>query len=577
MDVRENRTPRSQSRLRGTRIVTLMAVAAMVAVGCSSGGNEEPQKSSQSQQVVEGGTLRLGTTSTIDSINPFVGFQANSFLVWQSIWPYLGTYDEQNKIVPFWATSWDASPDGLTYTFHLHPDTKWSDGQPMTASDAAFTINTIIKYQDGPTGSWAGNVTNMKQVDAPDPATVVVHYSKPSGNALSQLVGIPILPEHVWGTFATGDGKALKTEARDAVTPTEGQPVVSGGPFELVEYKKDAIALLQRNPNYTLTAKPHIEGFGIQIYSNEDAMLTAFKNGDLDAIEGVPTTNVASLKAAGFTINNTPGVFFYDFIINSNPKKPEHRELLDPKVKEALEYAIDRQQIIDVALGGYGSPGASIVPPATGDWSDPNVKPLPFDIDQANQILDSLGFERGDGGIRVADGHPMEYTVIIPNSQQAVLSRTFQIIQPDFQKIGVKITQKVLDPSAAFDAIGAPDYKYLDFDLAMWDWIPFPDPSYILNVVMCNQYGSNSDSGYCNPAYDKLWDQQASTVDQDERRQIVYQMQEILFHDRPYIVMNYPDVIDAFDSDNWAGFYNESGFGIFINNSTLTMNFVHQT
>jgi peptide/nickel transport system substrate-binding protein len=270
-------------------------------------------------------------------------------------------------------------------------------------------------------------------------------------------------------------------------------------------------------------------------------------------------------------------VFFYDFIINSNPKKPEHRELLDPKVKEAFEYAIDRQQIIQVALGGYGTPGASIVPPATGDWSDPNVKPLPFDIDQANQILDSLGFQRGADGIRVADGHPMEYTVIIPSSQQAVLSRTFQIIQPDFQQIGVKLSQKVLDPTAAFDAIGAPNYKYLDFDLAMWDWIPFPDPSYILSVVMCNQYGSNSDSGYCNPAYDKLWNQQASTVDQDKRRQIVYQMQEILARDRPYVVLNYPDVIDAVDADHWAGFYNETGFGIFINNSTFTMNFVHQT
>ena len=134
----------------------------------------------------------------------------------------------------------------------------------------------------------------------------------------------------------------------------------------------------------------------------------------------------------------------------------------------------------------------------------------------------------------------------------------------------------MLDPSAAFDAIGAPNYKYLDFDLAMWDWIPFPDPGYILNVVECNQYGSNSDSGYCNHAYDKLWNEQASTVDQNKRRQIVYRMQEILFHDRPYIILNYPDVIDAYDNHHWAGFYNEPGYGIFINNSTVSLNYVHQ-
>jgi peptide/nickel transport system substrate-binding protein len=563
--------------LQRTRIVILIAVVAVVAAGCTGGGKPGPQKSGQSQQVVEGGTLRLGTTSTIDSLNPFVGFQANSFLVWQSIWPYLGTFDNHNKIVPNWATSWDASTDGLTYTFRLPSGTKWSDGQPMTASDAAFTFNTIIKYQSGPTGNWASNVSNMKNVDAPNPTTVVFHFAKPAADAVSQIIGTPILPEHVWGKYATGDGKDLRSAANAAVTPTDGHPVVSGGPFMLVEYKKD-FALMQRNPDYTLTAKPYIDGFGIQIYGSEDPMITAFKNGDLDAIEGVPTTTVQSLKTAGFTINDTPGVFFYDFIINSNPKKPEHRELLDPKVKEAFEYAIDRQQIIRVALGGYGTPGASIVPPASGSWSDPNVKPLPFDIDQANQILDSLGFQKGSGGIRIADGHPMDYTVIVPSSQQAVLSRTFQIIQPDFQQIGVKLSLKVLDPSAAFDAIGAPNYKYLDFDLAMWDWIPTPPhPSYILSVVMCNQYGSNSDSGYCNPTYDKLWHQQASTIDQTKRRQIVYQMQEILFQDRPYIVLNYPDVIDAYNSDHWAGFYNEAGFGIFINNSTFTMNFVHQT
>jgi len=559
-------------RRRGLRTLALLAIVAVAAAACSNNGGTNKA----SPNVVEGGTLRVGTTSTIDSLNPFVGFQANSFLVWQSMYPYLGTYDNHNHIVPFWAKSWDTSSDGLTWTFHLPSNATWSDGKPLTSADAAFTFNTVIKYQNGPAGNWASNITNMKNVTASGPDTVVFHFSKPAGNALSEMVSMPILPEHVWSTYATGDGKTLKTSANQAVTPTQGNPVVAGGPFELVKYSKDDIALLQRNPNYWGT-KPHIDGFGIQIYSNEDAMITAFKKGDLDGIEGVPSTNVKSIKSAGFTINDTPGVFFYDFIINSNPKKPKNRELLNKKVREAFEYAIDRKQIINVVLNGYGTAGGSIVPPATGDWSDPNIKPLPFDLNRANQILDSLGYKRGAGGIRMAEGHPMSYTVIVPSSQQANLTRTFQILQPDFQKIGVQLALKVLDPSAAFDAIGAPNYKYLNFDLAMWDWIPFPDPSYILNVVECNQYGSNSDSGYCNHTYDNLWNEQVSTVNQDKRRQVVYRMQEILFNDRPYIVLNYPDVIDAYDSHHWAGFYNEPGYGIFLNNSTLTFNFVHRT
>jgi peptide/nickel transport system substrate-binding protein len=173
----------------------------------------------------------------------------------------------------------------------------------------------------------------------------------------------------------------------------------------------------------------------------------------------------------------SPGILFYDFIFNSNPNKPNHRELLNSQVRKAFEYAIDRGQIIKVALEGYGTRGSTIVPPATGTWHNPNIQPLPFDLAKANQILDSLGYAKGPNGIRMAGGHPMAYQVIIPSNRISILGRTFQIIQSDFQKIAVRITEKALDPSAAFDAITAPNSKYLNFDLAMWDWIPSVDPS----------------------------------------------------------------------------------------------------
>jgi peptide/nickel transport system substrate-binding protein len=333
---------------------------------------------------------------------------------------------------------------------------------------------------------------------------------------------------------------------------------------------------MQRNPKFWGT-KPHIDSFGIQIYSNDDAMVTALKSGELDAVESVPTTDVKTVQDTGFSINHTPGMFFYDFIINSNPAKPEHRELLNPQVREAFEYAIDRQQIINVALGGHGTLGDSIVPPADGAWHDPSLKPLPFDISKANEILDGLGYAKGSDGIRVAEGHPMAYTVIVPNSREAELSRTFQIMQPDFQQIGVKLSLKILDPSAAFDAIGAPNYKYEDFDLAMWDWIPAVDPAEILSVLLRNQWGSNSDTGYNDSTYDNMYNQQQREIDPAKRKQIVYQMQQKLFNDRPYIVLNYPDVIDAYNGKKWAGFYNEPGFGIFLNNGTQSLVQVHQT
>jgi len=556
----------------GGRLRILGALMAIALVGVACGGsNGGSSNQSPASTVKEGGTLRVGTSSTIDSLNPFVAFQANAILVFQYEYPWLTQYDAHNNLAPLFATSWSTSSDGLTVTYHLTPNAKWSDGQPLNADDVAWTYNMIIKYQKGPTSYYSTYVTNLKSAAATDPNTVVFTYTTPSANAYSQLQAVPILPEQVWGKYATGDGKGIKTFANE---PTSS-PVVSGGPFELVKYQKDEIALMERNPTFW-GPKPHIDGVGIQIYSDDDAMITALKNGELDAVESVPTTSVKAVKDAGFALNTTPGLFFYDFIINSNPAKTNNRELLDPKVKEAFEYAIDRQQIINVVLGGYGAPGSTIVPPSEGKWHDSSIKPLPFDIAKANALLDSLGYTKGSNGIRVANGHPMSYSIIIPTSRQAPLSRTFQIMQPDFQQIGVKLSLKVLDPNAAFAAITAPNNEYKNFDLAMWDWYSGVDPADILSVLTKDQWGTNSDTGFDDPQYDSLYTQQQSAIDPTKRQQIVYQMQQIQFNERPYIILNYPDIIDAYNGKAWAGFYNEDGYGIFTNTGIQSFTQVHQ-
>ena len=557
-----------RGRLRISGALVAIALLGAACGGGSSGGSG----GSSGSTVKEGGTLRIGTDSTIDSLNPFVAFQANAILVFTYEYPYLTMYDAHNNIIPSFAKSWSTSSDGLTLTFHLTPNARWSDGQPLTASDVAWTYNTVVKFQNGPTSYYDTNVTDLKTVTATDPNTVTFTYSQAQANSISQLSVIPILPEHVWGPLAQGNGKNLKTYQN---APSASKPVVSGGPFQLVKYTKDEIALMQRNPTYWGT-KPHIDAFGIQIYSNDDAMTTALKNGELDVIEGVPTTDVKTVQQAGFSLKTTPGLFFYDFIINSNPAKTVNKELLNPQVKQAFEYAIDREQIIKVVLLGYGEPGDSIIPPSDGQWHDPSIKPLPFDLAKANSILDSLGYEKASNGYRVADGHEMSYSVLVPTSRQAELSRTFQILQPDFQQIGVKLTLKVLDPGADFAAITAPNNQYKTFDLAMWDWYTAPDPAEILSVLTKSQWGSNSDTGYNNPAYDALYNQQQSATNPTKRQQIVYQMQQMIFNDRPYIILNYPDIIDAYNSKAWTGFYLEDGYGIILTSGTQSLTQVHQ-
>ena len=220
------------------------------------------------------------------------------------------------------------------------------------------------------------------------------------------------------------------------------------------------------------------------------------------------------------------------------------------------------------------SPATSFIPPSTGDWHNPNLEPESFDLAKANQLLDELGYKKGSNGVRTADGHKMSYEVITPNDLTG-LDRTFQIIQADFSKIGVQLKQKSLDSSAAFDVITAPDSKYLNFDLAMWDWVPLIDPDFMLSVVTCAQYGGWSDSGYCNKAYDAMYASQGTTLDQAKRREIVWNMQKKLFDERPYIMLNYESWIAA-HAKNWDGFVS-SPQGPFNSLSKESLTKVHQT
>jgi peptide/nickel transport system substrate-binding protein len=555
---------------RRLRVVVLAVVIAATAASCSGSSNDE-------ERARQGGTLRIGTSSGLISPNPFVGFNQDDYSTWMYIYPSLLQYDTTTptyEYMPSFATDWQQSDDGLSVTFHTVPNATWSDGEPLTADDVASTFQMIKKYADGPTGAWAGSVTFLRSIEAPDENTVVALYDQPSGTALFDLGLTPILPPQVWGQFATGDGKELRTFPN---VPENGEPLVGGGPFVMTEYRKNDIALFERNPHW-YGNKPAIDGFGLQFFRDEDAMITALKTDQLDAINEIPPTSVDTLKSAGMEVYVGPALSLRDFIINVDPNKAEHRELLNPQVREAMEYAIDRDSIVQTAWLGYASPGTTIVPAgnATGgiEWHDPSIQPLPYDVGKANQILDSLGYRVASDGVRVADGHPMSYQVVFPQDEEGAGDRAFQIIQQGFKQIGVELSQQRLDDNAAWNAMYCGGKCGYDFDLAMWDWFPAADPDFILSVLTCDQYGSWNDTGYCKSAYDELYKQQKSAVDPEERQQLVFQMQKMAYEDRAYIILTYDKRLDAW-SPRWDGLV-ESTQGIFNNFSTQSLTSVHQ-
>jgi peptide/nickel transport system substrate-binding protein len=537
-------------------LVLLMALAVTATIAaCGGGESTTPGQGSgdggataagetAAAAIEPGGTFRLGTTSETDSPNPFVAFSALSYVLFTNTYPTLVQYDESYQFVGDWAESWETSADGKVWTFKVKPG-EWSDGTPLTAKDAAFTGNLIIKYADGPAGALAPYLTHATSVEAPDNSTVVITYDKAVANVLPQIQAFYILPQHVLEPLVGDKGKGLKKW-----DPTKGGQV-GGGSFFMKEYDEKGTIILERNPGYYGTA-PIVDRVGLTVYQNPDAMLAALDGGQLDAIDSVPPTLAQQYESnPKYQVQIGDSTLVYDIGFNSNPDKPKNRELLDPKVREALAMGVDRQKIIDVVLNGYGAPAATMFTPLSGEYLNTDIQPEPFDIAAGNAILDELGYAMGPDGVRTKPaGGRMEYAVILPDSVEG-MDRLFEIVQDGWGQMGVSVTANKMDATAAFEAIGAPDWKYLNYDIMIWNWVGYIDPDFMLSVVTCGQYGSWSDTGYCNPAYDRMYLEQGVTLDPAARKDIIWEMQDILYRDKPYIQVARKQSIVAY-TDQWT-------------------------
>jgi len=534
-------------------IILLVTVALLAACGGGAsttpggGGDSAATGGAETAAIKEGGIFRLGTTSNPDSMNPFVGFSALSYILWTETYPTLVQYDADYKIIGDWADSWTTSSDGKVWTFKVKSNGSWSDGKPITAADAAFTGNLVIEYGEGPAAMMAPFIAHSTNFEAPDPTTLVITYDKPVANVLPQLQQFFVLPQHVVEPIIGDKGKGLKKW-----NPMADGAQVGGGAFFVKTFEKKGTTILEKNPGY-YTTPPHVDAIGLTVYQNADAMLAALKGGQLDAADSMPPTLAKQWSTdTNFTLQIGNSSFTYDIPINSNQKKTNNRELLDPLVKNALDLAVDRAQIIDTVLNGYGTPIATMLTPLSAPYNNTDIPVPAYDLAAANKILDDAGYKRGADGIRVGpDGSKFDWEVITPDNVEGI-DRLFEILKTSWAELGINITSKKLDSTASFEAIGAPDWKYLDFDMAIWDWVGYIDPDFMLSVTLCNQLGGWSDTGYCNPAYDKLYDEQGVTLDQDARKAIVWEMQDIQNQDHPYLWVAQKQGISAY-SKNWGG------------------------
>ena len=542
-------------------------VAALSFAGC--GGSESTSTSGQGTdtgKVVKGGILRIGTINYVDSLNPFNYIESQAVNAFIMLYPQLVQYkyeDGKYEIEGDWAKSWETSPDGKDWTFHLIPGGQWSDGKPLTADDAVWSINTTVKFADGPTAVQAAALQHIESAEAPDDQTLVIHYESPVGNVLAQLEQFFVLPRQVYEPLAEGNGKGLKT-----FQPQQHLPLVSAGVYRLKSYEKKGTTVYTADPNYW-GPKSNAEAVALTYYTNADAMLSDLKGGQLDWVDQVPFSAVDAVKKdSNLVVETVPGAETTNITWNSNPRKPKNRELLDPQVKKALSMCVDRDKIIEVVFSGYADTVESL-PGHISPLENPNLGPLEHDCDAANQMLDDLGYTKGPDGTRVAPAttgknaqpeHKMSYEIIVPNSLNFNGEREFDIVKEGFAEAGVEVTIKPGGDSTAAYALetgdncdAAKSTGYDSFDIAMWDWIGYVDPDFMLSVVTKGQWCSWSDTGWDSPEFDALYDKQGTTIDPEERKQIVWEMQQMIYDNFLYTQLVNLDDIEA-HTKAWDGF-----------------------
>lgn len=498
-------------------------------------------------------TFTVALLNEVDSFNPFLGIEAESYEMWALTYDYMITYSMTDMSPqPGLATDWSTSDDGLIWTFDIRSGVKWSDGQDLTAADIAYTYNRVLTG-DTEGSTWISYLKGVTKVTAPDATHVVLTLKKP--NAVLPLLPIPIVPEHIWKDVSEKDVKSYGAE------PKDGQPVVGSGPFRLVEGTAGGSTYrFEANPDYWGGA-PHVDKVVFRVYKSEDPAVQALIKGEVDFVEGITPLQVKALDGKpGITAHNGDSPSFDEIAFNTGsvdtgtgkPIGDPNPAVLDPKFRHALGFAIDLDQLIAKVYQGAGVPGSTIIPPAyTGyRWNPPADEAFTYDPDKAGQLLDDAGYTKGADGLRtMPDGSALGTLRLAARSDSPTSLDTMNYFKEWLADIGINAKVETYESSKLTSVI-------LDgtFDIFQWGWYVEPDPDSILSYLTCGQLGDWSDSWYCNKAYDALYDKQHVEMDQAARQDEVKQMQQILFNDSPYLVTAYSAIGEAVRTDKFACF-----------------------
>ena len=511
----------------------VLCVLSLGLVGCRTTTTKETKTTEQGQASPDRVTIRLAASSQSGGYpTPFGAIRGPGALMTTFVFDQLAFPDSTGNPKPWLAKSWDVSPDGLTYTFHLQPNVRWTDGQPLTADDVLFTFDYDFKGPGAGLGLIPQGVNYITSVTAPDPATVVIQLNSVRPTFMSDVIsgfsGLGIIPKHIWQTVT------------DPAHFQGDQALVGSGPYKIAKFDPTTNTFdLVANDDFFL-GKPKVKE--VQIIQVSDPLLALQRNEIDSATTGngqagtgaTPPAQLDALKKQ-FKELDAPGEFNVALFFNQNAGFPYDQKTF----RQAVAYGLNRQDMIQRLLNGQGVPGSAGALGPANPFLDKSLPDYAFDPNKAKAMLDQVGLKdvNGDGMRDKPDGSAFSIPLLTSSSD----TQTAQLVSENLRDVGLNVDIQAVDQptSDARDTKG-------DYQMAI---VHFGGLSSDPNGLV-NRFSSTSKSssftrvqGYKDPAFDQAAAAQATTLDPAQRKQLIDQMQAALAEDLPQLSLYVPEQI----------------------------------
>jgi peptide/nickel transport system substrate-binding protein len=478
-----------------------------------------------------GDTLVEASIGDISGLIPNITSDSSSQDIGSLIYSNLVRTDKNLRLEGELVEGWDISPDQLTITFHVRKGVKWHDGVELTAADVDFTYRYMIDPKT-PT-AYAESFRQVRHAEVVDPYTYRVTYEKPYSPALLSW-GIWILPRHIleapWKA-----GVDLRT------TPQSRYPIGSG-PYLFQEWKTGEKVVLEANPDY-FDGRPYIKRVVYRIIPDQSTIFLELKAKNIDMAGLTPIQYRRQIDYPAFR------KAFNKYRYLANGYAYLGFNLLDPRfqdkrVRQAMAYAINKQEIIEGVLLGLGQAAQGPYKPGTW-WYKPDVKTYPFDPDRAKTLLAELGWTRmNSDGVLVKDGKPFSFT-IMTNQGNSVRQQTAEIIQRRLKAVGIDVKIQVVDWAAFINTF----IRKRQFEAIILGWGLGLDPDQY-DIWTSTQTGPDqlNHISYKNPKVDELLEAGRRTFDEAKRKEIYWEFQDIMAEEQPVVFLYVPDNLPVVSS-----------------------------